>query len=537
MQPHQLRAPVEDGEILAQPPLSLGAKLLTTNRAHLAAWDYDFQGRRASELRSMCRKEAVDRSANYLRSIGITDSAKGGPGAPLLVTGHQPELFHPGVWVKNFALGSVAQATDAAGLNLIIDDDIPKAASVRIPHRDAQVGLRTVPVEFDEWTLETPYEDWYVRDERRFANFPDRALEMIGDLVKDPVMREFGPLLREASRVSNRLGVRFAAARRALESRWGLHNREVPFSAVCESDGFLWFVSHLLAYLARFQGVHNAALARYRALYGIRSKNHPVPALVRQADWLEAPFWVWRADQPRRRPLLARQLAKTMQLRIAGEDDLLAEIPLSPEREACCAVEQLRDLPAKRIRLRTRALTTTMFARLLLGDLFIHGIGGAKYDELGDEIVREFFHFEPPSFITLSLTAWLGLPLDPANPESLRQADHDLRDLNFNPDRHLAPELSDSVHQWVERKREAIAAPVETRAQRVWRFHEIRRANEALQAAVSRERERVLSARAAVQAGVRRNHVAKSREYPFVVHSSDRLRATLVQAADVASTM
>ena len=51
-----------------------------------------------------------------------------------------------------------------------------------------------------------------------------------------------------------------------------------------------------------------------------------------------------------------------------------------------------------------------MFCRYLLGDLFIHGIGGAKYDELGDSIARRFFGIEPPEFLTLSLTAWLGLP-------------------------------------------------------------------------------------------------------------------------------
>ena len=101
-----------------------------------------------------------------------------------------------------------------------------------------------------------------------------------------------------------------------------------------------------------------------------------------------------------------------MVLRIAGEDEILVELPLSPDREACCAVERLHDLAARSIRLRTRALTTTMFCRFLLGDLFIHGIGGAKYDELGDAIARRFFGIEPPGFLTLSMTLWLGLPID-----------------------------------------------------------------------------------------------------------------------------
>ena len=52
---------------------------------------------------------------------------------PLVVTGHQPELFHPGVWVKNFATAAIARAHGGLGLNLIVDNDLPKSASIRVP--------------------------------------------------------------------------------------------------------------------------------------------------------------------------------------------------------------------------------------------------------------------------------------------------------------------------------------------------------------------------------------------------------------------
>jgi hypothetical protein len=535
MHPHHLRAPAEDGGVLAQPPLSEAARLLEANRRRFQSWDYDFQGRRARQLRASARHEILGRSADYLREFGFDSAAPFHAEAPLLVTGHQPELFHPGVWVKNHALGGLAREHHAVGLNLIVDDDIPKGASIRIPTLGADGELRSTTVDFDEWALQTPYEDWRVRDEQRFATFPARVLETLGDLVPDPVMREFGPLLLETARKTDQLGLRFAAARRALETRWGLENHEIPLSTVSETESFLWFLSHLLAYLPRFQGVHNAALARYRSLYRIRSTHHPVPALGREGDWLEAPFWVWRADHPRRRPLLAKQLAKSTVLRISGEAEPFLEIPLGPDREACCAVDRLRELPARRIRLRTRALTTTMFARLLVGDLFIHGIGGAKYDELGDEITREFFHFEPPSYLTLSMTMWLGLPLDPACPNALRDVDRGLRDLDFNPDRHLGAELADEARDWVAKKRTAIAGPIATRADRVARFHEIRRANEALQGLVQTERRRLVAERASCRAGWKRNLVARSRDFSFVAHSSARLRAAFANVAPTAT--
>ena len=167
-----------------------------------------------------------------------------------------------------------------------------------------------------------------------------------------------GPLIDDYwPRVLNRRGeaathgMRFSLARRELEASWGVANLEVPLSEVCQTDGFFWFVSHLLAQLPRYRQVHNDALDEYRAAHGIRSKNHPVAALRRQGEWLEAPFWVWRGGQPRRRALLVRQRSREMDLRIAGEDEVLLELPLAPEREACCAVERLRELAGRSVRL------------------------------------------------------------------------------------------------------------------------------------------------------------------------------------------
>ena len=93
-----------------------------------------------------------------------------------------------------------------------------------------------------------------------------------------------------------------------------------------------------------------------------------------------------------------------------------------------------------------------MFCRYLLGDLFIHGIGGAKYDELGDSIARRFFGIEPPGFLTLSLTAWLGLPDQTATPSELATLERALRDLVYNPDRHLSEPLSPQVRNLISDK-------------------------------------------------------------------------------------
>jgi hypothetical protein len=190
-------------------------------------------------------------------------------------------------------------------------------------------------------------------------------------------------------------------------------------------------------------------------------------------------------------------------------------------------VERLRALPAEGIRLRTRALTTTMFARLLLGDLFVHGIGGAKYDELGDEIIRRFFGIEPPPFWTLSLTQRLGLPRREATREQLAEARREIRSLRYNPHRHLGPSASPAARELAEARASILAAPMETRRQRVARYVEIRRLNAALAAEVAGSLESSEAEATELAAGLAWNRLADHREYAWTLHDRARLERAL----------
>jgi hypothetical protein len=522
--------------LLLEPSAGVVHDLLRANHSRLTAWDYDFQGKRANRLREQVRSELLETSLAFLKRHGLElerrhGDASAAPFVPLVVTGHQPELFHPGVWIKNFAAGAIARACGGLGLNLIIDSDIPKTLSVQVP-TVREDRLEREAVEFDRFVDELPYEDLKITDEARFRSFRERVRRVLGGLVSDPVMDAFWPSVERHAGAGNTLGLRFSLARRELEAAWGISNLELPQSAFCETEGFLWFVCHLLAHLPRYQQVYNAALTEYRHAHGIRSKNHPVPALAREGDWLEAPFWVWRASAPRRKALLVRQRARDMQLRIAGDGEPFIELPLSPSSDACCAVERLRGLTRSSIRLRTRALTTTLFGRFLVGDLFIHGIGGAKYEGLGDRIARRFFGIDAPGFLTLSMTVWPGIPTRSESRAALFAIDRQLRDLHFNPDRHLDEPYRDDVRNIVEGKRQAIAGPVASRRQRVARCRTIRECNEALRPFVGDQQAALLQLQASTRESLRWNQTATNREFPYVIYSAARLKEVVVRGVE-----
>ena len=478
MSTHRLRAPSTDGALLADPPLSEAGPGTRRQRRPPGALGPRLPGATAGRLRDHGASQVLEKSRAYLGRLGLDVPDVADPSAPLVVTGHQPELFHPGVWVKNFAVAAIAPAPAGTGLNLIVDNDIPKSSSHPRPLRERRRGLARPSGRLRRLGGRGPLRGPATSTTR--AGSPPSAIgsrRALDGLVADPLIDDFWPRAVARRGETDRIGLRFAAARRELEASWGVRNLEVPLSAVCETEGFLWFASHILAHLPRFQEVHNEALARYRAVYGIRSRHHPVPALGRQGDWREAPFWVWRGPCPEApSALMVRQLSRTMETpdRRRGRTRCWRSRSRRTARPAAPS-SGCMSLPALGVRLRTAGPDDHDVRRLLLGDLFVHGIGGAKYDELGDEIIRGFFGIEPPGFLTLSMTLWLGLGLDPASPERLGAVNAVLRDLTYNPDRHLDGPVARTSRDWSRPSGPRSPARSRPARQRLARFAAIRR--------------------------------------------------------------
>jgi hypothetical protein len=522
--PRRLRAPQQNGGVFAEPPLVDVGRLLADNRRKLSAYAPGIFGRPWADLRRLARRAAVQAARDYLRNAG--EPVPVGGDASLLLAGHQPELFHPGVWVKNFAFHRLGQAHGVTPINLIVDNDTAKSTSLRLPalaaNHDLVAHVASVP--FDHWTGEVPYEERAVQDESLFASLPERVATLIEDWGFVPLLAAFWEEVRAQTGRTHLLGERLVAARRAFERRWGCHNLELPVSALCRTEGFAWFACHLLANLPRFHAAYNACVHDYRRLYGIRSRNHPVPDLTAESGWLEVPLWAWRAGQARRGRLMARHSESAVELR-AG-DDHWPPLPWKTDGDAHEMVLAWQRLEGHGLKVRSRALTNTLFARLLLADLFVHGIGGAKYDELTDEIIRRFYGCDPPGYLVLSATLLLPLPELPARPATLVQLARELRDLRYNPQRHL-PEVtlaSPSVHELVEQKEAWIARQPSDAPQRRQRFEALRALTEQLRAYVnvrekSAERELVdCNRRLAVKA------VLQRRDYAFCLYPETVLR-------------
>lgn len=522
----RVRAPARDRSIVVKPPLAEVDQLLAANRLIRAAYDYDLHGLSLGTLSQQARREFVQAAYDY--TSAYREVPTGFSNDAILLAGHQPELFHPGVWCKNFALGQLAAERGATAVNLLVDSDTMKRASLRVPTGDiANPQVREVA--FDQPTIEIPYEERTIVDRSLFQSFGYRASQQLASLVPRPLIDDFWPRVLQRADASANIGACFAQARHQLEGQWGLVTLELPQSRVCSLPSFLWFTAHLLCHLPRLHGIYNRGVAEYRRVNRIRSLNHPVPNLASDDGWIEAPYWVWSSDSPRRRRLFARNRDGALEL----TDRQGWQITLPACRSDLSGpVSALARLPAAGIKLRSRALITTLFARLLVGDLFIHGIGGAKYDELTDLIIRHFFAAEPPRYLMLSGTLLLPIEHPRTSEDDVRAVNQRLRELTFHPEVHLDMRHSSeteraAAERWVKEKRRWVTTPqtVENARQRC---AAIRQANEALQPFVAGQRAMLLAERYRLTAALRANAILESREYSFCLYPEATLRPFLL---------
>ncbi|MBW3599865.1 MAG: hypothetical protein KY475_21660 [Planctomycetes bacterium] len=519
----RLRAPSRDGEALIDPPFAAAGAILAENAARLRDAEVEIAGRPLAELAAEARRRLLEDAGRYTSAYRAAPAVSGS--RPILLAGHQPLLFHPGVLFKNFAMSAWGREFGAAAINLIIDNDAAGAPSIRVPTGSLE-SPRLGSTAFDEPSARMPYEERRIVDREIFRSFGRRVAECIRPLIADPIVNRLWPYATQAGERSENLGRCLAEARHRLEGDWGLETLELPLSEICRTAPFTHFIAHLLADLPRFCDVHNDALREYRRVNRLRSRTHPVPDLAAEGEWREAPLWVWSQDDPMRRRLFARR-SSSEEVELTDRGAWSLRLPLPKNGAARAAVERLMQLDIQGIRLRTRALTTTLYARLFLGDAFLHGVGGAKYDQLTDALIQRFFGAAPPTFFAVTATVRLPIDRPAATQDDLRRVGRQLRELRYHPEQYL-DNSSPEAAPHVEQKRRWIAADPPPGARRD-RHIGIEQANAALQPFVEKTRRRLEQERRVLSEEVAKAQLLGSREFSFCLYPQDYLPSLLHQ--------
>ena len=528
---HRFRVPRVDRSLLAIPGLESASSLVEANQSLFASSNCTLNGRDLVELRAATRHEALALARTFTSSLIQTDIPEF-PTESLVVSGHQPELFHVGVWAKNFTLAGVARQCGSVAVNLMIDSDTINSTSIRVP-----VGSREHPqierIFFDTPRSTQPWEEATIVDREMFQQF--------GSTVRNRIRSEWGfePLAGTAwnaavqqAAVSERLCDSLSALRVNVEKSWGQENLELPMSQLCTTNSFLWFASHLLMRLSEVHAVYNETVADYRRFHRLRSRMQPVPDLDFADGWFETPFWIWQRGDFQRGRLFGRRIGAVIELR--DEKNPIAHLPWTDGGSLDAAVNILSELSARGFRLRTRALTTTLFARVCLADLFVHGIGGAKYDEMTDQMCERLFGLQAPAFLTVSATLHLpmGGPFSTID-DQLRDVKHLLRDLIYNPDRHIAD--FPAAKKLIDEKVEILAAASQLRQSSQLRgrllpeqHRRLAKIQADLQSYTGTVRAQYEAERFRIESQISANSLITNREYSFILYPEELVRQFLL---------
>lgn len=515
---HDLKAPFQQGGVLLWPGEHCVAEYLRVNRLSFEECKAEILGTPFSECRSLAIQEVTQLARAYMRLE--TEPASLPTGNGLIVGGHQPELFHPGVWIKNFVMNHLGRRHNLLPLNLVVDNDVPKSAMLGIPKPDQKDALHSlIKLPFDHHTSEAPYEDWVLHDRELFHHLPHHAKQLVGEWKEHPLLFEFWNEAQKQLEEDARPGVAFAKTRRTFERRWGVTNLELPIGILCESEAFQVFVLHMLQNAELFLGKHNEAVLSYRQKHGLRSKNHPFAELAHGKGWMETPFWLMVPDSPRRQRLGVK-LEADGEIRLGTPGPNGIRVPLGKTDP----LDALRSISEKGFRIRPRAIATTLFARLFLADLFLHGIGGGKYDEVTDQLCQSFFGITPPRYLVASATLRLDLLQNQISIDEVRRAHYLWRDSLWNPQRHLPAPADDSWNHLIRQKLEMLALPQNTRTERKLRYQKLRLNLEAMQKLVDTTTRPLQEHAGKIQLQFEAEQLIQGREFAFVLFSESRLK-------------
>ncbi len=503
----RLRAPRQHAAALDVPDLIEIDELFASNLALRSGYPEAL-----AVFAAVARKNVFDAAVQYTRQY-LPEVDQWLPKLSLesvVMAGHQPTLFHPGVWYKNFRLDALAKRFDALPINLVVDNDLLATPAIGCPKQGNDGPASVALLKMDQPTATLPHENRSIFDGTLFAAFGGNVADAIAPSVTNPLVDQLWPEVMAAKEIlgDQSLGQVLAAGRHRLEWQLGLRTLEVPVSHVAGTVAFGSFAGRVLIDIEHFQAIYNRVLLRYRKEHGIRSSAHPVPELTRNGQWCESPFWVWSDDDPQRRALFVKTEEGHFYLSDLNRFEQSVDIGEFPQwwsdhvkrRHVCIA---------------PRALTTTMFSRLLVSDLFIHGIGGAKYDQLTDQIINDFFGVRPPGYLTSTATFSLPTSTPRVTKQDISDQQQLLREYKFHPEKHAAQSSDTAALE--EQKRLAIEELYSSDAKKLAN-DKIEALNHRLSATLQQKVAATESEIAQLKSQLRDSQVLHSREYSFALH-------------------
>lgn len=407
-----------------------------------------------------------ERSERFREELGLPTDA------PIVMTGHQPILWHSGILSKYLAVEALAETSGARAAWLVVDQDVVDPYAIDVPARDAEHRLisRTLRL------AREPGEGLAASSVK-----PQRALTVEESLdLALPDLRERLPVIRDA--LAAEAGEP-TMARQVVRANFELLRDVLPERPIVYASDL-----NRTSLFAELLGAMRREPEKAVSSYNQAASEFPEAGIAPLRsddvqDIHELPLWSVAPSEPRRRVF-------------HHELDGIDPTTLAP-----------------------RALLVTAMMRLAGCELFVHGTGGAAYDRVTERWMKHWLGatLAPKAAITADLR--LKIEVEHVTASDVARATWLAHSARHNPGRlgdPAAQNVKDELVRAIEEMRERGDDPADL----YQKLHENRRTFAFAHAKELAELDR--DARAlARKAGD--STVASRRDWPSVLYANDQL--------------
>ncbi len=528
--------PKKNREVFIDPAHEDIPGLIDLNRERSQLYRFYINGIPFFQFREQVRSEILKKAGEYTEKIwslssklnisgtenlsNIKDSYT--PEKKIIQTGHSPVLAHPGILIKHSLVSSIAKKVNGIGINMVVDNDASNDNCLNIPEINGQDAV-VEKIEYFPGLRNLAFEEIRYAGSTQLPTFKEGVLKTLRNPDMAQTFENFINIAIKVSKEAQQFSDIFTYARHLFLARFGIYNLEVPVSTISETDSFLHFFLHITANLKRFVNIYNTKLREYRTLKRISSKANPLPDLKEEGYVAEMPFWMWREDE--QRESLFASIADEGRISIICENKIVEHFDFGEKNRSTENLKRLKALLSKGIKIRPKAIANTMYSRMFFSDLFVHGIGGAKYDLITDEIIRAFFCIEPLEYATVSATLYLPYkPFDVSDKE-INSIRHVIKDMGHNPDRYATGKIMEDaeMRSMINEKKELITKASRDTKEKRLAFDRIKELNTLMKEKISpliKEKGKNMEG---LEKKLRYNSIVTNRVYPFCVYPEKML--------------
>ncbi|TVQ51970.1 MAG: hypothetical protein EA377_11230 [Phycisphaerales bacterium] len=432
---------------------------------------------------------------------------------PIIATGHQTLLWHPGILAKYLAVDLAAAQSGCATANLVVDQHVGSFASLDVPIRLRRGGLRSRTIELAPVRDDVPmglHESFEPRINVKSLPFAHPSVEAGMMRIVDAV---------QSNRNSPNAALQMAGALAALMSRWVAPMPNVTASALGETSLARALMQHMM------DDPHAMAHAYNEAVRAFPDAGIP-PLLVRD-DYVEVPLWRLRPDGRRMRAY-DNDLHGVLDTESSGLARSAHVMPDAAEHHTTAG--QAKETGTVPILL-PRALFMTALVRLGMCDLFVHGTGGAIYDRAMERWIRNWLGVKVAPVAVV--TATVRLPLEVISAEiNVDSAWKNLRRVQHDPDASGDEAPSAMKRTWLKRIEREPRRSAERRQAFFDMHRDLAARREEASSRVDKAREAYDRARCARDDAA----IAERRDWPFPLYPDamiDDLRDTIARIGAV----